>query len=107
EEIAEKLASYRCTVILNTVYDPTDGTDMLAGRLGLEPETRITFNLVNAAIKSLARQHGSLLSDLEALFHGHGIDSKQPWYVLEIEPNLAGATAIANHWHDLLSASTR
>ena len=43
-----------------------------------------------------------LLSDLEALFHGHGLRSADPWYVMVIEPNHAGASAIAAHWEALL-----
>jgi len=29
----------------------------------------------------------------------------EPWFVNVIEPNLAGATAIADHWYELLSAA--
>ena len=43
-----------------------------------------------------------LLADLERLFHGHGVASTDSWYVGVIEPGLAGATAIAQHWHELL-----
>ncbi len=39
------------------------------------------------------------------LFQGHGLASPEPWFVQVIEPNLAGATAIAEHWHDLLASS--
>jgi hypothetical protein len=51
----------------------------------------------------LAREHGFLLADLERLFHGHGVASPEPWFVNVIEPNLAGATAVAEHWHQLLT----
>jgi hypothetical protein len=36
------------------------------------------------------------------LFHGHGVAPGEPWFVQVIEPNLAGATAIAEHWYELL-----
>ena len=103
EEIAARLARLGATVIFNTIYDPTDGDDAL-GRdlLGLPEETRAEFNAVNDAIKRLAWEHGFLLADLERVFHGHGVASNDSWYVGVIEPGLAGATAIAEHWHELL-----
>ena len=45
-----------------------------------------------------------LLADLERLFHGHGVTSDEAWFVNVIEPNLADATAIAEHWYELLTA---
>jgi len=45
-----------------------------------------------------------LLADLERLFHEHGVTSDEPWFVNVIEPNLAGATAIAEHWYELLTS---
>ncbi len=59
-------------------------------------------NAVNAGIAKLAGEHSFLLADLERLFHGHGLTSNEPWFVNRIEPNLAGATAIAEHWYELL-----
>jgi hypothetical protein len=41
---------------------------------------------------------------LERLFHGHGVASNKPWFVNIIEPNFAGATAIAEHWYELLTS---
>lgn len=101
--IAERLAEYETAVILNTVYDPTDGDDSVAAQLGLAPELRGRFKAVNQGIREIAGEYGFILSDLEALFHGHGALSEDPWYVMVIEPNLAGATAIARHWKSLLS----
>ncbi len=103
-QIAERLASYETTVILNTVYDPTDGNDAMAERLGLAPDLRERFEGVNQGIREIAGKYGFILSDLEELFHGHGALSQDPWYVMVIEPNLAGATAIARHWEALLTS---
>jgi hypothetical protein len=33
-----------------------------------------------------------------------GVGSNEPWFVNVIEPNLPGATAIAEHWYELLTA---
>jgi hypothetical protein len=68
-------------------------------------ELRRRLNSVNRGIKRLADEHGLLVADLELLFHGHGVTSSDPWFVQVIEPNLAGATATAEHWHDLLTSS--
>lgn len=102
EQIATRLAAFACPIIVNTVYDPTDGDDSLIASYGMTPQARTALNALNDGIRTLARRYGFLLSDLEALFHGHGLVSRQPWIVMQIEPNLAGATAIARHWHALL-----
>src|SRR5919202_1857927 len=60
---------------------------------------------LNDGIRTLAAEQGFLLADLERLFHGHGVASDEPWFVQVIEPNLAGATAIADHWYELLNGA--
>lgn len=101
EEITARLAVFACPVILNTVYDPTDGDDSRIASFGMAAQARTAFNALNDGIRALARRRGFLLADLEELFHGHGPASADPWIVMQIEPNLAGATAIAQHWHEL------
>jgi hypothetical protein len=96
-------------VVINTIYDPSDGDNELGRReLGLSRlatiELRRRLNAVNRGIAKLARERGFLLADLERLFHGHGITSNQPWFVQVIEPNLAGASAVAEHWYQLLTS---
>ena len=108
DQIAQRLEPLGARVILNTVYDPSDGNNDLGRReLGLSRlatiELRRRLNALNGGIAKLARARGFLLADLEALFHGHGIASNEPWFVQVIEPNLAGATAIAEHWYELLT----
>ena len=58
--------------------------------------------MANESIRWIAAAHAFLLCDLEALFHGHGFWSADPWIVGHIEPNLTGATRIAEAWHTLL-----
>jgi lysophospholipase L1-like esterase len=111
-QIAARTEPLRARVIINTVYDPSDGDNDLGRReLGLSRlatiELRRRLNALNRGISKLAHEHGFLLADLERLFHGHGLASHEPWYVQMIEPNLAGATAIADHWYELLNAGTR
>jgi lysophospholipase L1-like esterase len=109
-EIARRIQPLGGRVVINTVYDPSDGDNDVGRReLGLSRlaaiELRRRLNAVNGGIAKLAGEHGFLLADLEQLFHGHGVASAEPWFVQVIEPNLAGATAIAEHWHELLTAA--
>jgi lysophospholipase L1-like esterase len=106
-QVAGRLQPLGARVVLNTVYDPSDGDNDLGRReLGLSRlatiELRRRLNAVNGGIAKLARERAFLLADLERLFHGHGVASNEPWFVDVIEPNLAGATAIAEHWYELL-----
>jgi lysophospholipase L1-like esterase len=110
DQIARRIERLGARVVLNTIYDPSDGDNDLGRReLGLSRLATIglrrRLNAVNRGIAQLAGEHGFLLADLERLFHGHGVVSNEPWFVQVIEPNLAGATAIAEHWDELLSAA--
>ena len=107
-QIARRIYPLGAGVIVNTIYDPSDGDNDLGRReLGLSRlatiELRRRLNAVNGGIGKLAREFGFLLADLERLFHGHGVASDEPWFVQVIEPNLPGATAIAEHWYELLT----
>jgi lysophospholipase L1-like esterase len=103
-EICRRLARFNSPVILNTVYDPTDGDDSLSLEIGVPAGARAAFNALNDGIRNQAREHGFLLSDLEAICRGHGVKSDDTWFTLQIEPNLTGATAIARHWFELFQA---
>jgi lysophospholipase L1-like esterase len=108
DRISDAIGPRDARVIGNTVYDPSDGDNEVGRReLGLSRlatlELRRRLNALNGGIRKLAAQRGFLLADLELLFHGHGVASADPWFVHVIEPNLAGATAIAEHWHALLA----
>jgi lysophospholipase L1-like esterase len=108
-QIAVRIQPLGARVILSTIYDPSDGDNDLGRReLGLSRlaaiQLRRRLNAVNHDIGKLAGDRGFLLADLERLFHGHGIASSEPWFVNVIEPNLAGATAIAEHWYELLTS---
>ncbi len=109
-EIAQRIEPLGSRVVVNTIYDPSDGDDEVGRReLGLSElelsELRQRLSTLNRGIAELAAEHGFLLADLERLFHGHGVASGDTWYVQVIEPNLAGATAIAEHWHELLTSA--
>jgi lysophospholipase L1-like esterase len=108
-QVAEQIQPLGARVVINTIYDPSDGDNAVGRReLGLSGLATIALrrrlNAVNRGIKALAYEYGFLLADLERLFHGHGVSSSEPWFVQVIEPNLAGATAIAEHWYELLAS---
>lgn len=107
DQIAQHVQSLQARVIINTVYDPSDGDNEVGRReMGISRlmaiQLRRRLNVLNQGIGTIAARHGFLVADLERLFHGHGLASRYPWFVQLIEPNLAGATAIADHWHELL-----
>ena len=107
--IAQRIQPLGARVVVNTVYDPSDGDNAVGRReLGLSRlatiELRRRLIALNGGIAKLARARGFLLADLERLFHGHGVASDEPWFVQVIEPNLAGATAVAEHWYELLTS---
>jgi lysophospholipase L1-like esterase len=107
EQIVDVIQPLGARVIVNTVYDPSDGKNEVGRReLGLSRfsalELRRRLNALNGGIRKLAAARGLLLADLERLFHGHGVVAHEPWFVHVIEPNLAGATATADHWYELL-----
>jgi lysophospholipase L1-like esterase len=109
EQVADHLETTGARVIMNTVYDPSDGDDEMGGReLGLSGhainELRRRLNAINFGIRAIAGRRNFFLADLEELFRGHGLGAREPWFVQEIEPNLVGATAIAARWHELLAS---
>jgi lysophospholipase L1-like esterase len=108
-QIARRIEPLGARVVINTIYDPSDGDNDVGRReLGLSwlatIELRRRLNALNRGIAELAAEHDFLLADLERLFHGHGVASGDPWFVQVIEPNLAGATAIAETWYELLTS---
>ena len=108
-QIAQRIEPLGARVIVNTIYDPSDGDDIVGRReLGLSRlamiELRQRLNALNRGIAELAAEHDFLFADIERLFHGHGVASDDTWYVQVIEPNLAGATAIAENWCQLLTS---
>ena len=92
-----------CTIILGTIYDPTDGV----GDLGI-PEVDIReayelFHAFNNVILELGKSYGAQIADIYSHFLGHGSHHGDPgnphycpgdpsyWFVQEIEPNARGA----------------
>jgi lysophospholipase L1-like esterase len=91
------------TVVLTTVYDPTDGTGLLPrleglGRLPLEYLYRF-----NGLVRHTAsRTPHALLADVHRHFLGHGVTAppSERWYWAPnpIEPSARGASEIRRVW---------
>jgi len=78
-------------VILGTIYDPSDGHgDLFGEERSLQKELQY-LSEVNEAIRNLASDRVRI-ADIYHAFFGHG--KKDPWYMLDIEPNVRGAEEV-------------
>jgi lysophospholipase L1-like esterase len=97
------------TLVLTTVYDPTDGTRVLPGledrgRLPLEQLDRF-----NDLVRKTAHHDEQLvLADVHEHFKGHGQQApeRERWYWRRnpIEPNARGASEIRRVWWQALKS---
>jgi lysophospholipase L1-like esterase len=95
------------TVVLTTVYDPTDGTGRLPGiegRLPLEYLDRF-----NDGVRAAADDGNHiLLADVHRHFMGHGMKAAEGerWYWRRnpIEPNARGASEIRRVWLEAVAS---
>ncbi|HET8624625.1 MAG TPA: GDSL-type esterase/lipase family protein [Gemmatimonadales bacterium] len=92
----------QATLVLTTVYDPTDGTGRLPGFEMLGPLPLQYLSLFNAYVGEAARRSGAVVADVHRHFLGHGVSAPSPerWYWGRnmIEPNARGAAEIRNVW---------
>jgi lysophospholipase L1-like esterase len=105
ETIREELPN--ATLVLTTVYDPTDGTGVMPGlewygRLPLEYLDRFNDHVRATADRSERTQ----VADVHHHFLGHGVTADEPerWYWRRslIEPNARGASEIRRVWLEAL-----
>ena len=91
------------TILLGTVYDPSDGTNIIDGER-LDREAKWLAR-VNEGIRALASRDGVVLADIHAHFLGHGstVPEEQRWYWSQLifEPNAEGARQVAKLWSAL------
>jgi lysophospholipase L1-like esterase len=97
-----------CTMLLTTVYDPSDLSGDVPGVL----EERGPFPLqqmdrVNDGIRDVAeRTAGAILADAHTRFMGHGVTAPpaERWYWRRslIEPSALGASELRRLWLDVL-----
>lgn len=94
-----------CTLVLTTVFDPTDGTGIMpsstsiySGNLPIEYLTQF-----NNMVEALGSSHLLHLADVHKHFRGHGAecggaDDFWYWKHSPIEPSLRGASEIRRVW---------
>ena len=103
-EIVRRLRARRpdVTIVLGTIYDPTDGTDLLPPERGMGRMTTegIWLRETNEAIREIARETGVMLADIHRHFLGHGWQSEESWYWpgLVFEPSAKGASEVRRLW---------
>jgi len=100
------------SIILTTVYDPSDGTRKVPGLFDGKSSMQIdSLHDLNARIVALAAStRDCALADVHKHFLGHGVTAKEKdrWYWKRswIEPNAAGASEIRRVWLDALGKLT-
>jgi len=110
-----RIARPDASVIVGTVYDPSDGTAD-ASRVGLPPWPGVVEVLarLNAALREVSAEHGAHVAEIHRRFLGHGVSAGDPaepeprpasrelWYRHIIEPNAWGASGVrAAFWEAL------
>jgi lysophospholipase L1-like esterase len=85
------------TVLVTTMYDPSDGSGEVAGRPKWGEWLKF-LQTMNDRIRTGAEAIGAHLVDIAPSFEGHGPHGAEPWLVPGTEPNARGAAAIRDSW---------
>ena len=102
----------QASIVLTTIYDPSDGTRKIPGLFDGKVSLPLEFlQDLNSRIGVMATQtRDCALADVHAHFLGHGVSvkEKERWYWKRslIEPNAAGAHEIRRVWLDALGKLT-
>ena len=102
----------QASLILTTIYDPSDGTRKVPGLFDGKSSMQIdALHDLNARIAGMASStKDCALADVHGHFLGHGVTAKEKdrWYWKRswIEPNAAGASEIRRVWLDALGKLT-
>lgn len=102
----------QATLVLTTVYDPTDGTGRLPGMEGYGRLPLEYLDQLNDHVRETARTTPeAVLADVHRHFLGHGVTAPEPerWYWRRnlIEPNARGASEIRRVWWNVLDQVSR
>lgn len=102
----------QASIILTSVYDPSDGTKKIPGLFdGSGPLPLDSMHDLNGRIAAMAKATKEcVFADVHKHFLGHGVTAKEKdrWYWKRswIEPNAAGASEIRRVWLDALGTLT-
>jgi lysophospholipase L1-like esterase len=102
----------RATLVLTTVYDPTDGTGRLPGLEAYGTLPLQYLDRFNQGVRETARTtSGALLAEVHRDFLGHGVSAPEQerwyWHRNLIEPNARGASEIRRAWLNCLDSVNR
>ncbi len=114
-ERLQSLTAAQATVVVGTVYDPSDGTGD-ASSVGLPPWPEVVDVLadLNSALRAAALQARAAVADIHGSFLGHGLSQGNPaqgdprpanrdlWYCNVIEPNAWGASGVRSAFWEAL-----
>lgn len=99
-----------CTLIVTTVYDPTDDTGIMPAHLEHYKDEFPTefLHRFNDFLRALARDRSLHLADAHKHFSGHGAlcgDASRFWFwkTSPIEPGYRGASEIRRLWWEALT----
>ena len=106
EDLAERVVAAlpSATILLTTVYDPTDGTGDLPNiPAGMGPLPMELLDVFNEAVARVADEHDrARLADVHGHFLGHGLSAPEGerwyWETSPIEPGARGASEIRRVW---------
>ena len=107
EGLEEKLPN--SLLIMNSVYDPSDGKGEIPGVELLRGASDLQWlSYFNAYVKLLAGAEGRVLADVHSHFLGHGLSAtldSEFWYwkPSPIEPGYRGASEIRRLWLDAIN----
>ena len=97
----------RATLVLTTVYDPTDDTGRLPGLDAYGRLPLVHLDRFNNHVRQMAgATPRAVLADVPRHFLGHGVTAPEPerWYWRRnlIEPSARGASEIRRVWWEAL-----
>jgi lysophospholipase L1-like esterase len=98
----------KSTIVVTTVYDPTDGTGIMPTSAGYRGKMPIEYlTQFNDFVRQTADAYNLLVADVYAHFRGHGAEcgsADEFWYfkASPIEPSYRGATEIRRVWMETI-----
>lgn len=95
----------KATIILNSIYDPSDGTGNLGSYANFSDKLPF-LQYLNHQIQAAATKHNFLFADVHKAFLGHGVTSKDRmyyWPASPIEPSALGASILRKLWLETLN----
>ena len=103
----------KSTIVVTTVYDPTDGTGIMPISAGYHGKIPVEYLAqFNDFVRHTAEAYDLLVADVHAHFRGHGAEcgsAEEFWYLRSspIEPSYRGASEIRRVWLQTIEAAPK